>query len=95
MLPALVTLDQDDTVIRPAIQPKATAAVVRRSLRLPLKLDEAEFTQIAGNGINQQLIAAKLRWLEQNEPDNFKRNRHCVSGRMISSIWKLTGKKSD
>jgi xylulokinase len=40
---------------------------------LRAELDEAAFVARAGNGINQQLVAAKLRWLARHEPDIFAR----------------------
>lgn len=92
MLPALVILDQNDTVIRPAIQ-QSDGRCGAQVAEIASEIDEAEFTQIAGNGINQQLIAAKLRWLEQNEPDNFKRIA-TVFGSYDFINWKLTGKKA-
>uniref|UniRef100_UPI003531A424 FGGY-family carbohydrate kinase n=1 Tax=Pararhizobium sp. IMCC3301 TaxID=3067904 RepID=UPI003531A424 len=92
MLPALVILDQNDTIIRPAIQ-QSDGRCGAQVTEIAGEIDEAEFTQTAGNGINQQLIAAKLRWLEQNEPDNFKRIA-TVFGSYDFINWKLTGQKA-
>ncbi len=92
MLPALVSLDENDAIIRPAIQ-QSDGRCGAQVAELASEIDEAEFTQTAGNGINQQLIAAKLRWLEQNEPDNFSRIA-TVFGSYDFINWKLTGKKA-
>ena len=50
--------------------------IFARRLRLDAEaagFDEAAFLARTGNGINQQLIAAKLRWLERHEPQVFGR----------------------
>ena len=43
-----------------------------------------------GNGINQQLVAPKLRWLERHEPDVFGRIA-TVLGSYDYINWRLTG----
>ena len=35
------------------------------------EIPEADFVALAGNGINQQLVSAKLRWIEKHELDGF------------------------
>ena len=92
MLPALVLLDQNDAIIRPSIQ-QSDGRCGAQVAEIAAEIDEAEFTQTAGNGINQQLIAAKLRWLEQNEPKNFNRIA-TVFGSYDFINWKLTGNKA-
>jgi xylulokinase len=84
MLPAVVLLDDQDELIRPSIQQSdgrcgAEVAALRK------EIDEASFLVKAGNGINQQLVSCKLRWLENNEPENSGASRPC-SGRMTTSI---------
>ena len=37
------------------------------------EIEEEAFLARAGNGINQQLIATKLRWVERHEPEVFAR----------------------
>jgi xylulokinase len=92
MLPALVTLDENDAIIRPSIQ-QSDGRCGEQVAEIAAEVDEAAFTQTAGNGINQQLIAAKLRWLEEHEPENFKRIA-TVFGSYDFINWKLTGKKA-
>src|SRR5690606_28857713 len=40
-------------------------------------VDEAAFFRRTGCGINQQLVAPTLRWLERHEPDVFGRIATC------------------
>jgi xylulokinase len=72
MLPAVVLLGEGGDVLRPSIQQSdgrcgAEVEALRR------EVDEAGFLRRAGNGINQQLVAAKLSWIETHEPDVFSR----------------------
>jgi xylulokinase len=89
MLPALVTLDASDRVIRRSIQ-QSDGRSGDEVAGLAAELDAAEFTARAGNGINQQLIAAKLRWLEKHEPENFVQIA-TIFGSYDFINWKLTG----
>lgn len=91
MLPALVLLDAENRVIRPSIQ-QSDGRNAEEVAELRSELDEQAFIARAGNGINQQLIAAKLRWIERHEPENFSRI-HTVFGSYDFINWKLTGKK--
>jgi xylulokinase len=66
MVPAIVLLDRAGTVIRPSIQQsdgRSSAEVAE----LASEVDEAAFLAKTGNGVNQQLLAAKSRWLERHE----------------------------
>ncbi len=91
MLPAVVLLDDQDRLLRPSIQQSdGRAAAEVEALRA--EIDEAAFTQLAGNGVNQQLLAAKTRWLETHEPE--------VSARIATAFgsydyinFRLTGEK--
>jgi len=92
MLPALVLLDQHGGLIRPSIQQSdgrcgAQVEALRR------EIDPEIFLQKAGNGINQQLISAKLRWLEMHEPENFSRI-DTVFGSYDYINWRLTGNRA-
>ncbi|HRX35515.1 MAG TPA: FGGY-family carbohydrate kinase [Aestuariivirga sp.] len=92
MLPATVLLDADDNLLRPSIQQSdgrcgAEVAAMRR------EWDEGDFIAKAGNGINQQLIGAKLRWIETHEPDVHARIA-TVFGSYDFINWKLTGRKA-
>ncbi len=68
MLPALVLLDAEGGVLRPSIQ-QSDGRTGLEVQAMRGELDEAAFTGRTGNGINQQLIGAKLRWLEAREPE--------------------------
>jgi xylulokinase len=72
MVPALVTLDADGRCIRRSIQQSdgRTGAEVAELAR---EVDAAAFLRRTGNGINQQLVAPRLRWLARHEPDAFAR----------------------
>jgi xylulokinase len=68
MLPALVLLDQGGRPVRPSIQQSdgRCGAEVRA---LAAEVDEAAFLARTGQGLTQQLIAPKLRWLRRHEPE--------------------------
>src|ERR1700727_2834506 len=68
MLPAVVLLDDTGRLLRPSIQ-QSDARCGAEVEQLRAEVDEKVFLAKAGNGINQQLIAAKLRWIERHEPD--------------------------
>ncbi|BBK32305.1 xylulokinase [Stella humosa] len=72
MLPAVVLLDADDRPIRRSIQQSdARAGVEVEEMRR--SVDERAFFARTGCGINQQLVAPTLRWIEKHEPDAFAR----------------------
>jgi len=101
MVPALVVLDSSGNILRPSIQQSdgrcgEEVALLRR------EIDERSFVDIAGNGITQQLIAAKLRWLERHEPAVFQSiatvfgsydfiNSRLTGSRTIEQNWALEG----
>lgn len=89
MLPALVLLDRDGRVLRPSIQ-QSDARCGAEVEELRREVDEAAFVRRAGNGINQQLVAAKLRWIERHEPGIFARI-DTVFGSYDYVNWRLTG----
>ncbi len=72
MLPAVVLLDRDGVVIRRSIQQSdgRTGAEVEELRR---QVDEAAFLARTGQGVTQQLVVPKLRWLRRHEPDAFAR----------------------
>jgi xylulokinase len=92
MVPALVLLDAEGRLIRPSIQQSdgRTATEVEAIRR---ETDEATFVRRTGNGINQQLIAPKLRWLATHEPEAFARIATGF-GSYDWIAWKLTGVRS-
>lgn len=92
MLPAVVLLDADGTVIRPSIQQSdgRTGAEVDELRR---EVDEVGFVRRTGNGINQQLVAAKVRWLARHEPENRARIDTCF-GSYDFINFRLTGERT-
>lgn len=92
MLPAVVLLDRDGALLRPSIQQSdGRCGVEVEDMRR--ERDEAVFLAKAGNGINQQLVGAKLRWIEKHEP-----GVHARIGTVFGSYdyinWRLTGERA-
>ena len=92
MLPALVLLDETGNILRPSIQ-QSDGRCGAEVAELRAELDEAAFLAKAGNGINQQLIATKLRWIRRHEPDVFARIGTAF-GSYDYINWQLTGQKA-
>ncbi|MCX5497209.1 FGGY-family carbohydrate kinase [Kaistia dalseonensis] len=92
MLPAVVLLDADGHVLRPSIQ-QSDGRVGAEVDALKAELDEAGFLARAGNGVNQQLVAAKLRWIARHEPAVFSRIA-TVFGSYDYVNWRLTGRRA-
>ncbi|MGH6719988.1 MAG: FGGY-family carbohydrate kinase [Alphaproteobacteria bacterium] len=72
MVPALVCLDVEGRVLRRSIQ-QNDARTGREIAELACRIPAAEFFARTGNGINQQLVAPKLRWLARHEPEVVRR----------------------
>jgi xylulokinase len=89
MLPAVVLLDAAGAILRPSIQ-QSDARCGAEVAELRSEIAEADFIAKAGNGINQQLVIAKLRWIERHEPDVFARIA-TVFGSYDYVNWRLTG----
>ena len=92
MLPAVVLLDADDRLIRPSIQ-QSDGRCGREVAEMRAEIDEAAFLQRAGNGVNQQLVGAKMRWIRRHEPENYARVA-TVFGSYDFINWRLTGEKA-
>lgn len=92
MVPALVLRDGAGALIRPSIQQSdgRTSAEVEA---IRAEVDEAAFIARTGNGVNQQLIAPKLRWLRRHEPHAFARIA-TLRGSYDDIAWRLTGAAS-
>ena len=92
MLPAVILLDDAGDLIRPSIQQSdgRCGAEVRE---LAAEVDGDAFLRRAGNGINQQLVTCKLRWLEKHEPEAFSRIA-TVFGSYDYINWRLTGERA-
>ncbi len=92
MLPALVLLDQMGALLRPSIQ-QSDARCGREVEELKAEVDQAAFLAKTGNGVNQQLIATKMRWIERHEPEAFARVA-TVFGSYDYINWRLTGERA-
>ncbi|MBC8267213.1 MAG: FGGY-family carbohydrate kinase [Rhodospirillaceae bacterium] len=92
MVPALVLLGNNDCLLRPSIQQSDGRSGVEVA-EIASEVDPEKFLETTGNGINQQLIATKLRWLERHEPDVF-RQISTIFGSYDFINWKLTGARS-
>ncbi len=92
MLPAVVLLDAEGALIRPSIQ-QSDGRCGAQVEELRAEVDPDWFFRKAGNGINQQLVTAKLRWIEKNEPANFARIA-TVFGSYDYINWRLTGRRA-
>jgi xylulokinase len=92
MLPALILLDEAGNLLRPSIQ-QSDARCGAEVEELKRELDSAEFTARAGNGLNQQLIAPRLRWIEKHEPRVFRKIATAF-GSYDYINWRLTGERA-
>ncbi len=92
MLPAVVLIDAAGRVLRPSIQ-QSDARCAAEVEELRHEVDEGAFLAKAGNGVNQQLVAAKLRWIERHEPHVFSRIA-TVFGSYDYVNWRLTGERA-
>ena len=92
MLPAIILLDEAGCLLRPSIQ-QSDARCGSEVEDLKREVDPAGFVIRAGNGLNQQLVAPKLRWIEKHEPDVFRRIA-AVFGSYDYINWQLTGERA-
>ena len=92
MLPAVVLLDEAGHVLRPSIQ-QSDGRSGPEVAELASEVDQAAFLARTGNGVNQQLVATKLRWIEKHEPDVFARIA-TVFGSYDYINWRLTGERA-
>jgi xylulokinase len=89
MVPALLLLDAEGKPIRRSIQ-QSDSRTAAEVAAMRAAFDERDFVRRTGNGINQQLVAPKLRWLARHEPDAFARIA-TILGAYDWIGWKLTG----
>ena len=91
MLPAVVLLDDKDQLLRPSIQ-QSDARCGEEVRAMAESLDEAAFLARTGQGLTQQLVAPKLRWIESHEPDVYTAVA-CMFGSYDYVNFCLTGEK--
>lgn len=92
MLPAVVLLDDEGRLLRPSIQ-QSDARCAAEVAELRQQVDEQAFTRKTGNGVNQQLVIAKLLWIKKHEPEIFARIG-TVFGSYDYINWRLTGERA-
>ncbi len=92
MVPAMVMLDAQGRGSSPQHPAERRARRRQRWRQLAAAVDDAAFLRRTGNGVTQQIVATKLRWLEKHEPDVFARIA-TVFGSYDFINWKLTGEK--
>jgi xylulokinase len=77
MVPALIMLDAEGQPLRRSLQ-QNDARCARELEELGAEIDAAEFLARTGQGLTQQLIAPKLRWVARHEPHVFARATHIL-----------------
>ncbi len=92
MLPAVVLLGDGGQVLRRSIQ-QSDGRVGAEVEGLRREVDEGVFLARTGQGVTQQLVAAKLRWLRAHEPETFGQVR-TVLGSYDFINMRLTGASS-
>ena len=90
MLPAVVLLDEIGRPLRRSLQQNDARCVAELDA-LAAEIDEAAFLAKTGQGLTQQLVAPKLRWLARHEPQIFARVRRIV-GSYDYINFRLTGR---
>ncbi|WP_102225261.1 FGGY-family carbohydrate kinase [Acidimangrovimonas sediminis] len=89
MLPATILLDEDGKPLRRSIQ-QSDGRAGAEVTQMRAELDEDAFLASAGNGVNQQLVGAKMRWLARHEPEVVARARTLL-GSYDYINYRLTG----
>lgn len=101
MVPATVLLDRAGRLLRPSIQ-QSDGRVAEQVAEIAAEIDAGSFLARTGNGVNQQLVATKLRWIERHEPAVFAAigtvfgsydyiNFRLTGARRIEQNWALEG----
>jgi xylulokinase len=92
MLPAVVLLGDGDRVLRRSIQ-QSDGRVGVEVEGLRREIDEGVFLARTGQGVTQQLVATKLRWLRAHEPETFGQVRTVLGSYDFINL-RLTGASS-
>lgn len=92
MVPAVILLDQDGTVLRPSMQ-QNDARATSEIEAMQVRFDAKRFFALTGGSINQQVVAPKLRWVERHEPEVFAKIA-TVFGSYDYIAYRLTGVRS-
>ncbi len=92
MVPAVVLLDSEGNLLRRSVQ-QSDGRCGAEVEELAREIDGERFLARTGNGITQQIVAAKLRWIRRHEPEIFSRI-DTVFGSYDYINWKLTGRRA-
>jgi xylulokinase len=92
MLPAMVLLGDGGQVLRRSIQ-QSDGRVGAEVEELRREVDEGVFLARTGQGVTQQLVATKLRWLRAHEPETFGQVRTVLGSYDFINL-RLTGARS-
>ncbi len=92
MLPAVVLLESAGNLLRPSIQQSDARCGIEVE-ELKREVDAVSFVSRTGNGVTQQLIAPRLRWIEKHEPEVFRKIA-TVFGSYDYVNWRLTGRRA-
>ena len=92
MVPTVILLDGNDEPLRLSIQ-QNDARAIDEVEAMKLAIDPEDYFARTGGGINQQLVAPKLRWLERHEPAHMARTE-AVLGSYDYITSRLTGTRS-
>lgn len=92
MLPAFVILDSNNDLIRPSMQQNDSRTYKEVKI-IEEKIDNEKFFNITGCTLNAQMIAPKIIWMRNNEPENFKKIK-TIFGSYDYINYKLAGKRS-
>lgn len=89
MAPAFVLVDKNGKVLRPSIQ-QNDARVSNEIEFIKKKIDPETYYKISGSSLNQQMISPKILWMQNNEPDIYKKTAR-ILGSYDYINYKLTG----
>ena len=89
MLPATILLDDAGRLLRPSIQ-QSDGRTGAEVAEIAAEMPEADFVARTGNGINQQLVGSRIRWIARHEPDVHARIATVVGSYDFINL-KLTG----
>ena len=92
MVPAVVLLDAEGNLLRRSVQ-QSDGRCGAEVEELAREIDGERFLARTGNGITQQIVAAKLRWIRRHESEIFSRI-DTVFGSYDYINWKLTGRRA-
>lgn len=91
MVPAIVLLDEEDNLLRRSIQ-QSDGRSTQQVSEINAEIDSVDFLARTGNGVSQQIVATKLRWIKRHEPEIFAHIGTCF-GSYDYINWRLTGEK--